>query len=314
VILLTLNLVAPIFFTLLLGYLAGRTKRFDTDQVAGINELVLDYAVPAGLFAGAVRTSRVALLAEGSLFLSLLISIVGTYAVGFAVARLVFRHNLTAATLQAVLVAYAAGPFIGPAILTGIYGPSSAVAVTLIAIVLNAFILPATLVLLNISRSGPAGKAVGSVFVTALTNALKAPLVWAPLFAIALVLVGVPVSPIVTSTLGLIGAASSGAALFVAGAVVAAFKVRLSPEIFANIALKMLAQPALYFAFAMIFRVVLPNANEGFLLTLLPSGPMALNLAVRYKTYVIEAGSTLALTTLALVVTLPIGLYLIGAK
>ena len=31
-------------------------------------------------------------------------------------------------------------------------------------------------------------------------------------------------------------------------------------------------------------------------------------------TYVIEAGSTLALTTLALVVTLPIGLYLIGAK
>jgi len=139
-------------------------------------------------------------------------------------------------------------------------------------------------------------------------------MVWAPLIAIALVLVGVPVSPIVTSTLGLIGAASSGAALFVAGAAIAAHRVRLNTEIFTNIALKMLAQPALYFALAMIFRVILPYANEGFLLTLLPSGPIGLQLAVRYKTYVSEAGSTLALTMIALVVTLPIGIYLIGAR
>jgi malonate transporter and related proteins len=47
----TLNIVAPIFFTLVLGYWGGRAKRFDSDQVAGINELVLDYAVPAALFA-----------------------------------------------------------------------------------------------------------------------------------------------------------------------------------------------------------------------------------------------------------------------
>jgi malonate transporter len=156
--------------------------------------------------------------------------------------------------------------------------------------------------------------AVGSHFVTALINALKAPMVWAPLIAIALVLAGVPVSPIVTSTLGLIGAASSGAALFVAGAAIAAHKVRINAEIFTNIALKMLAQPALYVVLAMIFRIIQPYANEGFLLALLPSGPIGLQLAVRYKTYVSEAGSTLALTTIALVVTLPIGIYLIGAR
>jgi predicted permease len=46
----------------------------------------------------------------------------------------------------------------------------------------------------------------------------------------------------------------------------------------------------------------------------LPSGPIGLQLAVRYKTYVSEAGSTLALTTITLVVTLPIGIYLIGAR
>jgi malonate transporter and related proteins len=310
----TLSIVAPIFFTLVLGYWAGRAKRFDSDQVAGINELVLDYAVPAALFAGAVRTSRAALLEQTPLFVSLLISIVGTYAIAFAVGRLVFRHDLAAAALQSISVAFAAGVFIGPAVLRGIYGPSSAVGIAMIAIVLNAIVVPATLVLLNISRSGPTDKAGDSLFVTALINALKAPMVSAPLIAIALVLAGVSVSPIVTSTLGLIGAASSGAALFVAGAAIAAHKIRLNAEIFTNIALKMLAQPALYFALAMIFRVIQPYANEGFLLTLLPSGFISLQLAVRYKTYVSEAGSTLALSTLALVVTLPIGIYLIGAR
>jgi len=99
----TLNIVAPIFFTLLLGYLAGRAKRFDSDQMAGINELVLDYALPAALFAGAVRTPRVALLEQGPLFLSLLISIVGTYAIAFAVGRLLSSGASTALRARSVL-------------------------------------------------------------------------------------------------------------------------------------------------------------------------------------------------------------------
>jgi predicted permease len=70
----------------------------------------------------------------------------------------------------------------------------------------------------------------------------------------------------------------------------------------------------LYFVLATIFRVIQPYASEGFLLTLLPSGPVSLLLAVRYKAYISEAGSTLAFTTIALLVTLPVDIYLVGAK
>ena len=50
-----LTIIVPIFFVLLLGYAAGRAKKFESDQVAGINELVLDFALPASLFVGTVR-------------------------------------------------------------------------------------------------------------------------------------------------------------------------------------------------------------------------------------------------------------------
>ena len=64
-----LTIIVPIFFVLLLGYAAGRAKEFDSDQVAGINELVLDFALPASLFVGTVSTPRDQLLQQGPLVL-----------------------------------------------------------------------------------------------------------------------------------------------------------------------------------------------------------------------------------------------------
>ncbi len=57
-----LTIIVPIFFVLLLGYAAGRARAFDSDQVACINELVLDFALPASLFVGTVSTPRTQLL------------------------------------------------------------------------------------------------------------------------------------------------------------------------------------------------------------------------------------------------------------
>ena len=153
-----------LFFTLFLGYIAGRAKRFDSNQVAGINELVLDYGLPAALFAGAARTSRAALLQQGPLFLSLLLSVVGIYAIAFAVARFLFRHDVTTAAIQAISIAFAAAPFMGPAVLSGLYGPPSAVAVAMISIILNVIVVPTTLILIDLSRSTPTTRRSGHFF------------------------------------------------------------------------------------------------------------------------------------------------------
>jgi predicted permease len=174
-----LTIIVPIFFVLLLGYAAGRARAFGSDQVAGINELVLDFAVPASLFVGTMSTPRAQLLQQGSLFLALLISVVGLYVVVLFLSRLLFRHTVADAALQAIMVSFTAGPYFGPALLGGVYGASSAIALSMIAIILNLFLVPTTLVLLGISqetrRSGTASS-LGSLLGPALVNAIKAPL------------------------------------------------------------------------------------------------------------------------------------------
>ncbi len=310
-----LTIIVSVFFVLLLGYVAGRARAFDSDQVAGINELVLDFALPASLFVGTVSTPRTQLLQQGSLFLALLLSVVGLYVVVLFLSRLLFRHTVADAALQAIMVSFAAGPYFGPAILSGVYGARSAIALSMIALTLNIVIVPTTLVLLGISQeTGRSGttSSLGSLLGPTLVNAIKAPLVWTPLLAIALVLIGVSVPHLLDSALTLIGQAASGVALFVAGLTIAARKITVNLEVGVNTVLKMVAQPALFLLFALALAIKEPYGHEGFLLTVLPSGPIGVLLATRYNTYQSEASSTLALTTLSLLITLPIAFYLIG--
>ena len=177
-----LTIIVPIFFVLLLGYAAGRARAFDSDQVAGINELVLDFALPASLFVGTVSTPRTQLLQQGPLFLALLLSVVGLYVVVLFLGRLLFRHTVADAALQAIMGSFAASPYFGPAVLSGAYGASSAIALSMIAIILNLILVPTTLVLLGISQeTGRSGttSSLGSLLGPALVNAIKALLVWA---------------------------------------------------------------------------------------------------------------------------------------
>jgi malonate transporter len=51
----TITVLVPVLFVVLLGYVAGRAKAFDADQVSGVNELALDFALPASLFVGVVN-------------------------------------------------------------------------------------------------------------------------------------------------------------------------------------------------------------------------------------------------------------------
>jgi predicted permease len=89
-----LNIIFPIFFVLLLGYAAGRANQFDSHQVAGINELVLKFALPASLFVGTVGVSRTQLLQETPLLVAMLVSLVGVYIVVFLLGKLLFRHTV----------------------------------------------------------------------------------------------------------------------------------------------------------------------------------------------------------------------------
>src|SRR5947209_20111954 len=98
-----LTVLLPVFFVLGLGYFAGRAKKFDADQVAGLNELVLDFALPAMMFVATVKTPRDQLLGEGTYALALLVAFIGLFLIVVLFSTRVLHHSLGEAALQANL-------------------------------------------------------------------------------------------------------------------------------------------------------------------------------------------------------------------
>jgi malonate transporter and related proteins len=114
-----LSALAPIVFTLLLGFVAAWRHDFGPKEASVLNRMVLLYAVPLALFIGTVGTPRGDLVQDITFVVAIFVAIVGLYAVVFSLFHFVFRFSLSESVLAALIASAPAVPFMGPAILGG---------------------------------------------------------------------------------------------------------------------------------------------------------------------------------------------------
>ena len=134
-------------------------------------------------------------------------------------------------------------------------------------------------------------------------------MVWAPLIGLALVLAGARVPQLLDNMLMLIGSSTSGASIFLAGLIIAAYQIRLNGEVIGNALVKMVAQPVLMAFLVVALKVGNPLAGEGIVVCAIPTAVFAPLLAPRYRIYEVESSSTLVATALLMIVTLPIAIF-----
>lgn len=315
-ILTAISVILPVFFVIGLGFFAGRIREFDSDQVKGLNELVLDYAMPAMMLVGTVSTTRSELLAESEFVLALLGAFIGLFLIVLLFAVRIMKHSLGAAALQANLVSLPSVAFIGPPIFRGLFGASSILSIATAAVLGMVTLVPLTVVLVELhSRRSDKGTSanLGQLVAQSLWHTFRKPMVLLPLLGAILVLADLRVPPLINQMLLLIGSATSGTSLFLAGLIIASYQITLNREIAANTLLKMIGQPLLMVLLVSLLGVKDPLASEGILICSIPSAVFAPLLAPRYKVYEIEAASTMVWTALSMIITFPVAVILTGA-
>jgi malonate transporter and related proteins len=303
------GVLLPVLFVLALGFWAGHAKKFDSDQVAGLNELVLDFAFPALLFVGIVRASRSSLFSEAPFVLALIVASLGLFAVVALLSVFVLRHRLGAAAIQSGSVTYSNASFAGIPILTPLFGPSALLTIAIAALMFNIMIVPLTVTMLEYDRQRAAGAAtlrVSALLGRSIIDSFKRPYVWAPLLATILVLLDVRVPTEIQTMLDLIGSATAGVALFVAGIILAAYQIKVTPEILGNVLTKMVVQPGIMALMVLALAIAKPVSSEAILICAISTAVIFPMLAVRYKVYEAEAASTFLLATVSMIVTVPV--------
>lgn len=307
----------PIVVTLLLGYFAGWHHDCDQAQAGVLNRMVMRYALPMLLVAGILTTSLAEVTANRDVFIWIAIGMVGGFLVVCLLSRFVFRSDAQVAALRGLVIAGPAVPFVGPTVLGTIFPTDASLAIAAGGLLMNLFQVPLSLVLLASGAAPGAGaktrKSPLAVVGSSIRSAVTQPVVWAPVGAFVLLLLGVQMPDWLKGSFTTLGQATGGVALFAVGAVLYAQKVIVSLPVVVNVVAKNLVLPGVILV-AMLALAV-PAVERGITTVTLaiPSGSIPVIFAVQYQAAEKEMASSLFFSTILSVLTMGMFIWLTGA-
>lgn len=295
-----LNGLLPVAFGILLGWLTGRQGLLKHEDAHVLGVFVIRFALPFALFEGAVKTAPEKLGNVG-FFLCLIFGLMGTYLIALAVGRLIFKHDLRTATMQALVSSYPDMAYFGAPILAAMFGPEGFLAVLVGNLVTSIFMLPLTIVLTHVSNKLDAGhgwKDSWHILVHSITNAVINPIVWLPILGTILSFGHVTLPAPVLSSVDLIAKAAGGTSLFALGLMLYGEPFRINADVLTNLGLKNLLMPLLMVLGAVLFGVTGAAREQVIITGATPTAVAAAIFALKNNTYTANATATILISTI----------------
>lgn len=296
--LVVLEVVAPIFAIILMGYLAARRRWISEAGFAGMNGFTFSLAAPALLFAAGTAGHQ----GGGRAALAFFLGCVVLYAATVLAARRA-GVPLGAAGSLGLNVTFGNTVMMGIPLVVAAFGQPGLSVLLAILAVHSMVLLGAATVVAEIAQSSGAKPLV--VLRNTLFGVARNPVVMAVLLALVWRGLGWPVPAAARTTLEMLGAAAPPLALFCLGASLTGFAAAgLWVQTGATVVLKLAVLPVVVWGFCTLLGVSAFETSVAVLTAALPTGANAFLMARRYSTGADGSGAAVLITTVLSVVTL----------
>ncbi|RDZ12495.1 transporter [Priestia megaterium] len=303
-------ILTPIFFVILLGYLAGYFKKFDATTSKGLNTLVTKFALPAHLFVGITTTSKHTLIEKWPFLLALFLGIIGFYILFLLVTKYIFKFSLTGASMFSLNATQPTFAFMGIPVLGSLFGAEVvAIPIAITGIVVNAILDPLATIIGTVGQrknKESEGDNLLKVTIHSILHGLSEPLACVPLLGVILVLCGFQAPDLLSNSLDQIGSITSGAALFAVGVTIGIRKIRFSPVAFSIAILKVVVQPVVMLGIAIAIGLSSSDIIKLVLLVAFPGSAVAAMISVKFDSLAGETASSFVISAILSLVTLPL--------
>jgi len=300
-----LNAALPVFGLILLGFLAGRSGRFEASATDTLNRFAFYFALPALIFVAMARAVPEQ-LGQWGFLAAFSGGIVITCGAGFAFSRWMGRA-IPDAVIEGCNAGYSNVGFMGVPLCLLVFG-SQAIAPAAMSVLLTAcvqFLLAIVLVELSLQGRNRVGQAMGRVLLSLFRN----PLFIAPLAGIAASTMGLALPRPLEQFAELLGNAAAPTALFCIGLSLAQTS-HVSADyaaIGSLTALKLLFQPLMAALLAFhVFAMPKLWAQAAVLLSALPIGSGVFTIAKTYNRDTSVSSGAILASHVASVLTLSI--------
>ncbi|EMB4082273.1 AEC family transporter [Klebsiella aerogenes] len=306
-ILLILGAILPVIITVLIGYISGKRKDFNWQHAGDINKIVMLYALPLSIFSNMVMTPRHIVMSMGPVAIAIILALILSFLIPLAIARYICKRSLALSTLQALAIGSPAVPFIGTSVLAFLFGTVSASLITVSSITQNVFQLPLVMILMSVATGD---KSQNISFATRVINAIKQPVVWSPVVALILVLMDIHIPETVSMSLGLLGKASGGLALFAAGIVLYTRSIVITSATIITVIARNILVPGACYLILLKMGFSMEQIKQVVLTMAIPVGSIAIIIAMQYKSGEQEMASTMALSIITSIITMGAFIFL----
>ena len=302
----------PVYIGLALGYFAGRRKIIDNINIASLNSLLMQFALPLSLFLAIAQTSRAQILGNGPFALVMVLMMIIIYVPMLWLSRRVFKLEPGAAAVHALTTGFPNIAGVGLPVLVSVFGPGAALPVAIGVAAGAISISPLTLALLDIAKRQDAGGASPlATFLAALGRSVRRPIFVGPAIGLVVSVAGLTPPPLLAASLYPVTACSAGVGLFLTGLMLSAQTIRLDLRIAASVAVACLLQPLVALALATALGLSREHRAEALVLATLPCGFFGLVFGASQGVRSEVAGSTLVFSSLLSAGTLALVLSLV---
>jgi malonate transporter and related proteins len=300
--------LVPIFAGLLLGYIAGRRRVMDNQNVHNLIVFVMSFAVPCSLFLAIARTPRAALREQAGTLLVLIIVYVALYVLSFFWARSGEKLRASDSAVLALTISFPNIAAVGLPLLADVFGVKSLVTVATSIALGSVTISVVTLAFLEANGSAFSTREVGP----ALARAVKKPIVWAPLLGFVFSCAALHLPSYVDRFLTVLASAAAGSALVLTGLVVSAQRFVFGAKTLIPVLLKNALQPALALGLAILFHLSIEQTRYVTLICAIPCGFFGLVFGKAFGSSPQLASSGLIASYIVSVATLPVWILIVN--
>lgn len=303
--------LAPIFVIMLLGFMAGKTKMVDNQNVALLNIFVMDFALPATLFSATVQTPWLGIVQQSPLIVVLVLAMWIAWAAIYFISTRVFHKSPQDAAVLTLTVALPNYAALGLPILGSVLGEGAATSLSVAVSIACGSVLmtPFCLLVLEREKARAAGGQQGAslaMLPVLMYRSVKKPIVWGPLLGVILSALGVRMPELLLSSIKPLGLAATASALFLTGVILSARKLKINAAVLLASVTKLLIQPLIAWGIVMALGLNGSIAITAILMIALSAGFFGVVFGNRFGVQSPDAEAALLLTSVLCILTLPL--------
>lgn len=306
---LIINVLFPLFFTIFIGWYAGKKGIFKEEHSRSLVNLIILLATPALLF-NMTATKPIETFLNIDVILVISIGLLLTYIKTYVIYHYRFKKHPKETSQASLMSAFPNAAFMGIPIISYLYGDEGIAVVVIGSLLVFLLITPITIFLVEYHDDSKniSFRSIGMQ----LFNLAKTPVIFAPTLGLMLSYFNISTPEYITSSFKFLGDTAPAISLFTTGLFMVYTRISISYEVVILILIRNIISPLIFY-FVMISMGITGNLfNEILIVSAMPTASTAPIFSAKFKIYEKETAAVTVLGTIVSVFTIGGLIFLIN--